>query len=60
VAENEFRQKRAAEERHRDAQERANQEVFREALGFEFRIAGDGFLPSGSGRPLPAIAAEAQ
>ncbi len=43
MAENEFRQKCAAEERHRDAQERANQEVFREALGFEFRIAGDGF-----------------
>jgi len=43
VAENEFRQKRAAEERHRDAQERANQEVFREALGFEFWITGDRF-----------------
>ena len=43
MAKDELRQKRAAEERHGDAQERANQEVFREALGFELRIAGDGF-----------------
>ena len=43
LAKNELRQKRAAEERHRDAQERTNQEIFREALGFELRVAGDRF-----------------
>jgi hypothetical protein len=43
LAKYELCKKRAPHESNRDAQERADQEIFRKTLGFEFRIAGDGF-----------------